>query len=142
MSQLGVLLNVKSDIQISTFAIHTRITIFCYNINSLLSSLSVINSRNDMARKNESRGKKRKSPSYNIKLQTAPPTKRRMPPYNERENEQLDIHRRLRQTSQAPEMIGIEQANSPCEIGTTLVEAEIYPVPAESSLDTEDKDPI
>ena len=42
--------------------------------------------------------------------------------------------------SQAPEMIGIDRANSPCEIGTTVVEAEIHPVPAEYSLDTEDKE--
>ena len=62
-----------------------------------------------------------------------------MPPSNERESEQFDIHRWLRQTSQAKEIIGIEQTNSSCEIGTTVVEAEIHPVPAESSLDTEDK---
>ena len=37
-------------------------------------------------------------------------------------------------------MIGIKQANSPCEIGTTVVEAEIHPVPAEYSLDTENKE--
>ena len=37
-------------------------------------------------------------------------------------------------------MIGFEPAISPCEIGTTAVEAEIHPVPAESSLDTEHTD--
>ena len=63
-----------------------------------------------------------------------------MPPSNKRENEQPDIHRWLRQTSQEPEIIGIEQTNSSCEIGTTVVEAEIHPVPAESSLETEDTD--
>ena len=37
-------------------------------------------------------------------------------------------------------MIRIEQTNSPCEIGTTVVETEVHAVPAESSLETEDKD--
>ena len=59
---------------------------------------------------------------------------------NKRENEQLDIHRWLRQPSQEPEIIGIEQTNSSCEIGTTVVEAEIHPVPDGSSLETEDTD--
>ena len=88
-----------------------------------------------MGRKNKSRGNKRKSSNYNIKLQTAPPTKRRMSPPTYKKMSSWFC-----QTSQTPEIIGIEQANSPCEIGTAVLEAEIHPVPAESFLDTEDKD--
>ena len=94
-----------------------------------------------MGRKNEIRGRKRKSPGHNPKLQTSPPAKRRMAINGIRRKpaeESTDIQQWLRQPT-VPETT-IEHTAAPPSENNIIIQAEIHHAPSEPICDSDSSD--
>ena len=101
-----------------------------------------------MGKKNETRGRKRKSTMHNPKLQTSPPAKRRMSVNatrgmsEERTDEQHAIQEWLRQSRQTPALETTVVPPAPPSENSVIVHADIHPEPESGADNCSDIDAI